>query len=38
MLAERFPEQPPPQAPMRVHHRGFAMVCCAPLDARRKTD
>ncbi|HLK85631.1 MAG TPA: class I SAM-dependent methyltransferase [Candidatus Binataceae bacterium] len=38
LLAERFPERPPPHAPMLVHHRAFAMVCRAPLDARHRTD
>jgi SAM-dependent methyltransferase len=38
MLARRFPEAPPPEDPMRVHHRTFAMVCRVALDARRDTD
>jgi hypothetical protein len=37
-LARRFPERPPPEDPMRVHHRTFAMVCRVPLDARRDPD
>jgi hypothetical protein len=38
MLALRFPERAAPGAPMRVHHRTFAMVCRVPLDAQRNTD
>jgi SAM-dependent methyltransferase len=38
MLARRFPERRPPEDPMRVHHRVFAMVCRIPLDARRDPD
>jgi len=37
-LAQRFPERPFPEDPMRVHHRAFAMVCRVPLDARPDTD
>jgi SAM-dependent methyltransferase len=38
MLAQRFPERPPPEPPMRVHHRVFAVLGRAPLDSRRDTD
>jgi len=38
LLARSFPERPPPDAPMRVHHRVFAAICRAPLYARRDTD
>ena len=30
LLARRFPERPPPEAPMRVQHRAFAAICRAP--------